>query len=115
METNQTTAERHIWVFAVLLALGTIIPFFRIMPWLVDHGLDIELFIDELFANPVSSFFALDVIMAVITLLALAVLDRELSRRQRIGVGLASLLGASVGLPAYLTVREWNRRTANGG
>lgn len=114
MTTNEPSGQ-HLWVYAVLLALGTVIPFMRILPWLVDHRLDVRLFIDELFANPVSSFFALDVIMAVITLLVLAFLDRELSRRQRIGVGLASLLGASVGLPAYLTVREWNRRPANAG
>jgi hypothetical protein len=112
VKSDESEAGQQLWVFAVLLALGTIIPFFRIMPWLVDHGFDLRLFIDELFANPVSSFFALDVIMAVITLLVLVFLDRELSRRQRIGVGLASLLGASVGLPAYLTVREWNRRPA---
>ncbi|MCO5221841.1 MAG: DUF2834 domain-containing protein [Thermomicrobiales bacterium] len=103
---------QYLWVYAVLLALGTIIPFFRIVPWLVDHGLDVRLFVDELFANPVSSFFALDVIMAVVTLLVLAVLDRGLSSRQRIAVGLTALLGASVGLPAYLAIREWNRRTA---
>ena len=115
MATNKSASGRHVWVYAVLLALGTIIPLLRIMPWLVDHGFDVRLFIDELFANPVSSFFALDVIMAVITLLVLAFLDRDLSRRQRIGVGLASLLGASVGLPAYLTVREWNRQPANAG
>ncbi|MBL8126145.1 MAG: DUF2834 domain-containing protein, partial [Chloroflexia bacterium] len=73
-----TNAGKHVWVYAVLLGLGTVIPFLQIMPWLVDHGLDVRLFVDELFANPVSSFFALDVIMAVMTLLVLAVLDREL-------------------------------------
>ncbi len=97
-------------MFAVLLALGTVIPLLQILPWLVDHGLDARLFIDELFANPVSSFFALDVVMAVVTLLVLAVVDRELSGRQRLGVGLGALLGASVGLPLYLLLREWNRR-----
>lgn len=112
METNRRMAGRYVWVYAVLLALGAIIPFLRIVPWLVDHGLDVRLFVDELFANPVSSFFALDVIMAVVTLLVLAFLDRELSGRQRVAVGLTALLGASVGLPAYLTMREWNRRLA---
>ena len=110
--TTERNTPNHLWVYAVLLALGTIIPFFRILPWLVDHGLDAQLFIDELFANPVSSFFALDVIMAVITLIVLAVLDCDLSGRQRVTVGVAALLGASVGLPAYLVVREWNRKTA---
>lgn len=115
MAPSAHSSGGHLWVYAVLLALGTVIPSLRIVPWLVDHGFDVRLFVDELFANPVSSFFALDVIMAVMTLLVLAFLDRELSLRQRIGVGLASLLGASVGLPAYLTLREWNRRPASEG
>jgi Terpene cyclase DEP1 len=86
---------------------GAVIPFLQIMPWLVDHGLDVGLFVDELFANSVSSFFALDVVMAAITLLVLAFIDRDLSGRQRVAVGLGALLGASVGLPMYL-LREWN-------
>lgn len=102
-------SNNHLWIYAVLLALGTLIPLFRIVPWLIDNGFDIRLFLDQLFANPVSSFFALDVIMAVITLLVLARIDRELSGRQRIAVALGALLGASVGLPMYLLLREWNR------
>ncbi|MEZ4500997.1 MAG: DUF2834 domain-containing protein [Thermomicrobiales bacterium] len=110
MARSNGESGQYLWVYAVLLALGFIIPFFQILPWLVDHGLDVRLFIDELFANPVSSFFALDVVMAVVTLLVLAVVDRELSGRQRLGVGLGALLGASVGLPLYLLLREWNRQ-----
>jgi hypothetical protein len=112
VSTATRPAGRHVWIYAVLLALGTVIPFLQIMPWLVDHGLDVGLFVDELFDNPVSSFFALDVIMAVVTLLVLAVIDRELSARQRGVVGLSALLGASVGLPMYLLLREWNRKLA---
>lgn len=112
---SPSAAKNHLWVYAMLLALGTIVPAFRILPWLADHGFDVRLFVDELFANPVSSFFALDVIMAIVTLVVLAKLDRDLSGRQRVAVGLLALLGASVGLPAYLTLREWNRRQAGGG
>jgi hypothetical protein len=54
------------------------------MLWLVDHGSDVRLFIDALFANPASSFFALDVIMTAMTLLVLPSLDQDLSRRQRL-------------------------------
>ena len=112
MSTTTHPAGRHVWIYAVLLALGTVIPFLQIMPWLVDHGLDVGLFVDELFDNSVSSFFALDVVMAVVTLLVLAVVDHELSSRQRIVVGVSALLGASVGLPMYLLLREWNRKPA---
>lgn len=102
-------SERHLWIYGVVLVLGTVVPFSRIVPWLADHGLDVPLFVDELFANPVSSFFALDVVMAVGTLLVLAVIDRELPPRQRAVAGAGALLGASVGLPLYLLLRERQR------
>jgi hypothetical protein len=107
---SAVNSDRLIWVYTALLALGVLVPASRIVPWLRDHGLDIDRFFDELFANPVSSFFAWDVIMAVVTLLVLACVDRGFSTRQRVVIGAASLLGASVGLPAYLLVRERNRR-----
>jgi hypothetical protein len=49
------------------------------------------------------------VIVAVVVLLVLMVSDRELPPRQRLGVAIASLLGASCGLPLYLLLRERHR------
>lgn len=69
-------------------------------------GLDASLLFDELFATGVSSFFEADVILAVMTLLTVTELDDELPRRSRVAVAVASLLGASVGLPLYLLLRE---------
>lgn len=40
MSSSTSTAENRVWVYAVLLALGTVIPLLQIMPWLVDHGLE---------------------------------------------------------------------------
>ena len=48
--------------------------------------------------------------MAAGTRLVLAAVDREPRPRQRWLVAGGSLLGASVGLPLYLLIRERNRR-----
>jgi hypothetical protein len=85
------------------------LPLSRFIPWLAAHGLDLPRFRRELFGNRISAFFAWDVIVAVIALLALAAADRELPPRQRLAVALASLLGASSGLPLYLWLRERQR------
>lgn len=96
-------------VYAGLLALGVALPFSRFVPWLLDHGFDVGRFFDELFANRIGGFFGLDVLVAAGTLLVLAAVDRELRPRQRWLVAGGTLLGASVGLPLYLLLRERNR------
>ncbi|MDQ2638791.1 MAG: DUF2834 domain-containing protein, partial [Actinomycetota bacterium] len=60
--------------------------------------------------TPIAAFFGWDVILTVVTLLALMAVDRDLSGRQRLAVAACSLLvGASSGLPLYLLLREWRR------
>lgn len=99
-------------VFGVLWIAGTVLPLSRFVPWLAEYGLDIGRFLDDLFANAISAFFAWDVIISVVTLIVLAAVDRALSAGQRLAVVAASILiGASSGLPLYLLLRERQRRT----
>jgi hypothetical protein len=39
------------------------------VPWLLEHGLNFGLFLRELFANRISAFFAMDVIVSAIVLI----------------------------------------------
>ena len=95
--------------YAVMLVLGLVLPLRYFIPWLDKHGVDLPRFGQELFANRISSFFAWDVLTAVATLLVVAFADQELRPAQRWLVVAGSLLGASVGLPLYLFLREGNR------
>jgi hypothetical protein len=38
------------------------------VPFLRDHGLDVRLFVEQLFANCISAFFGLDVILSAVAL-----------------------------------------------
>ena len=96
-------------VYGALWVAGTALPLSQFVPWLAEHGLDLRLFVAELFANRIAAFFAWDVIVAVVVLLVLVVTGRELPARQRLGVAIASLLGVSCGLPLYLMLRERHR------
>lgn len=102
-------SRRRQVLYAGLLILGIVIPFSRFAPWLVEHGVDLPRFLDELFINRISSFFGWDVLVTVAVLFALASTDRELTRGQRWCVALGALGGASAGLPLYLFLREGNR------
>ncbi|MCP9274972.1 DUF2834 domain-containing protein [Mycolicibacterium arenosum] len=97
--------------FLTLLVIGTVVPLSQFVPWLMRHGVDVPLFVTEVFATPISSYFGWDVVISVLALLVVAVVDDVLTRKQRAIVAIGSLLGASVGLPLYLWLRERRSRT----
>ena len=51
------------YLYLVLCILGTLLPYSQFLPFLREHGLDVSLLIKDLFANRISSFFGLDVIL----------------------------------------------------
>lgn len=95
-------------LYLVLLFAGTILPYWQFVPWLAEHGLNIRLFLQQLFANRISTFFALDVIIsAVVLIYFIAVEGSRVRIRSTWAPVLATLLvGGSCGLPLFLYLRE---------
>lgn len=93
-------------VYWLLALLGAVIPLATFLPWLLEHGLNVELLVQELFATRSSAFFTLDVVItAIVILVAAFAARRSLSGRQMAGVVVATLLvGASCGLPLLLAM-----------
>src|SRR4029077_11688518 len=58
---------RHFYL--VCCVLGLVLPYSQFVPWLLEHGLNVTLFFRELFANRISAFFAMDVIVSAIVLI----------------------------------------------
>jgi hypothetical protein len=95
-------------LYLVLAVVGAVIPLAAFLPWLSDHGLDTPRFLSDLFVNPISSFFGLDVIMSAIVLIIFILTQ---GRRDRIGllwlpIVATVLIGVSCGLPLFLALRE---------
>ena len=55
--------------YLVCCVLGLVLPYSQFVPWLLEHGLNFALFFCELFANRISAFFAMDVIVSAIVLM----------------------------------------------
>src|ERR1700737_5034362 len=93
---------RYLYLFFALI--GLILPYSQLVPWIVEHhALNMPLFIRDLFANRISAFFALDVIVsAVVLILFIQIEGRRLGVRALwlpiIGV---LLVGCSLGLPLF--------------
>ncbi len=64
------------------LFLGTVLPYSQFVPWIIAHGPNFGLLFRQLFANRVSAFFGLDVLVPAIVLLRfISVEGKRLSMR----------------------------------
>src|SRR5438270_10533830 len=94
---------RHLYLlFAVV---GLVLPYSQLVPWIVEHhALNMPLFIRDLFANRVSAFFGLDVIVSAIVLISFIRIEgRRLGMRLLwLPIVAGLLVGVSLGLPLFL-------------
>ncbi len=95
-------------LYLVLCILGLVLPYAEFIPWAVQHGVNLALFVRELFANRIGAFFGMDVLVSAVVLIAFTRIEGT-----RLGIGkrwlviLAVLtVGVSLGLPLFLYLRE---------
>ena len=106
------TERRLTVVYGALCVVGTVAPLVSFVPWFIDHGLDMRLFAAELFANRISAFFGLDVIVAAIVTVIFVLVQGARDRVPWRWLAIAGtlLVGVSCGLPLFLALREGARR-----
>ena len=95
-------------LYLVLCAAGVLIPYWQFLPWVFQHGLNLALFVRELFANRIGAFFGMDVVVSAVALLVFSRIEgARLGLRRRWIVIVAVLtVGVSLGLPLFLYMRE---------
>jgi hypothetical protein len=94
--------------YLVFCLLGILLPYWQFVPWVVAHGLDLRLFVRELFANRIGGFFGMDVIVSTAVLWTFVAAEgRRLGVRYLWAPVVASLtVGVSLGLPLFLYLRQ---------
>lgn len=95
-------------LYLVLCIVGLLLPYAEFIPWALQHGLNLPLFVRELFANRIGAFFGMDVLVSAVVLVAFTRVEgRRVGIRHRWLVILAVLtVGVSLGLPLFLYLRE---------
>ena len=96
-------------MYLLLAIVGALVPLSQFVPWVAVNGFDLTLMMNELFANRISSFFGLDLIISAGVLIVFALADSARYRAAWHGwlaVLLTLCLGVSFGLPFYLYLRE---------
>ena len=94
--------------YLALAILGAFLPYWKLLPWVADHGLNPALFVQELFVNRISAFFAMDVIVSAVVLIRFIRVESFRSGVRRWWLPAAGTLavGVSLGLPLFLYMRE---------
>lgn len=91
-----------------LAFLGLLIPNSAFWPWLMAHGFDLQRFVQDLFANGVSAFFGLDVILSALVLSGFVLIEgKRLGVQHRwVPIAATCLIGVSLGFPLFLYQRQ---------
>ena len=95
-------------IYLILCILGAAIPYSQFVPWVMENGLQLGLLVRQLFANHISAFFGLDVLVSSVVLLVFMRVEGKVGRvrfRWLPIVGLCAV-GVSLALPLFLYLRE---------
>ena len=94
-------------LYLLLCIAGIVIPYWQFVPWVLEHGLNLPLMLEELFANRIGAFFGTDVMVSAVVVLVFAGYERKrLGSRWWIPVVAVLTFGVSAGLPLLLYLRE---------
>ena len=95
-------------LYLCLCVAGTLLPYSQFIPFVREHGLDLRLFLDQLFANRVSGFFGWDVIVSALVVWVFVWVDGRRYGVKGLWAPILAVLavGVSLGLPLFLYLRE---------
>jgi hypothetical protein len=94
--------------YLVFCVLGTLLPLSQFTPWVVENGLDITLFFQELFSTNIGGFFGMDVIVSAGVLFIFIFAEGKRLYMPNLWLPVVATLsvGVSLGLPLFLYMRQ---------
>ncbi len=101
--------------YSILCILGTILPYSQFVPFLAEHGLNLQLFFEQLFVNRISSFFGMDLIVSSLVFWVFVFWEGSRLGMKNLWVYVVSnlLVGVSLGLPLFLLIRQRKQEESN--
>ena len=95
--------------YLVFCVLGLALPYSQFVPWVVaQHGIPLGLFMRDLFANRISGFFGMDVLVSAVVLIFFVRREGKRLSVRHLWLPIACTLtvGVSLGFPLFLYLRE---------
>ena len=96
------------YLYLLLAILGAVLPYSQLVPFLREHGLALRLLVEQLFANRISAFFGLDVVISSLVLWTFVFVEGRRRKIRHLWLPVVGnlLVGVSLGLPLFLYMRE---------
>jgi len=97
------------YLYLVFCLLGLLLPYSQLIPWIMEHhALNMSIFIRDLFANRISAFFAMDVIVSAVVLFIFVKAEARKAGVTLLWLPIVGtlLVGVSFGLPLFLYLRQ---------
>lgn len=95
-------------LYLILAIIGFAVPYYFFVSFLLAHGFDARLFVRQLFASPISTLFAADLLISSVVFAVF--MGRESARlsmkRAWLYLVALCLVGLSFALPLFLYARE---------
>lgn len=103
-------------IYFILCLLGVALPLSQLAPWLLQHGLNTTLLIEEAFGDRISAFAWLDVVVSAVVVLIFIVWEGRRIGMNKLWVPIVGLfsIGVSLGLPLFLLLREIHLKAEKG-
>jgi hypothetical protein len=92
--------------YLVLGVLGFALPYSQFVPSVIEHGLNMRLFVQQLFANRIGGFFGLDVLVSAVTLIGFMRSEGARLKMRALWLPIVSVLLVGVSLGLYFSIFE---------
>jgi hypothetical protein len=98
--------RKHIYL--LFCVLGIALPYSQFLPWVLENGFHLKLFVHQLFANRIGGFFGMDVLVSAVVLIFFIRREGQKLGVRHVWLPIAGILtiGVSLGLPLFLYLRE---------
>ena len=90
--------------------LGALLPLSQFAPWVIENGLNVPLFFQELFSTKIGGFFGMDVIVSAVVLFVFIFSEGKRLEISNLWIPVVATLsvGVSLGLPLFLHMKQSN-------
>ncbi len=93
-------------IYLGLAIIGLVLPYSQFVPFLMENGIDLGLFLNEITSSRIAAFGWLDVIVSAIVLVLIIIEDRDGVSSWWLPVIATFTVGVSCGLPLYMYLIE---------
>ena len=94
--------------YIILCLLGIVIPYWQMVPWTMDNGMDVMKMYEEATANRMAAFAWLDAIMAALALVIFIIVESRKINMKLAWLPVAGIFAVGIGfaMPLFLLMRH---------